>query len=198
MDMQRGPFRQDTHANTRCLYPSFNTTAVWGGCGESNAHFLCRFLTFLFYMRNKLKTDTHNRKKWVSRWPKITMRVKRKRGCEHISLKKIWKWDQSGERCGTKGKTALLSFSWVPFYLTKKQLPQTNVRWDGYLWLIPTGGFKIRRKAACYVERHVFHVLETYQEKKKNFFWVYKAKLRKAPIRSFHEITPRNLIFFPH
>ncbi len=104
-----------THANMLSLtwhtckhmYASFNTTAVLGGCAEEIAYFLLPFLLFGGFClvcvrgwKQAHKNREAETEKWIRRWPKITIRMKRKRGCvstAHSRFASNWMKDHREE-----------------------------------------------------------------------------------------------------
>lgn len=78
-------------------------------------------LLFLSCMCERLKTE-----KWICRWPKITIRMKRKRGCVcpllQVTEWRITEWKVEQRARKTRQQSCYIKFLLGPFHLTKPSL----------------------------------------------------------------------------
>lgn len=81
--LARIPSGTDWQANTRCLYASFNTTAVLGGCAEDvliSSSRSCCLVVLVVHVWEAKKNQTRTTERLKPR-NRLTIRLKRRRGC---------------------------------------------------------------------------------------------------------------------
>lgn len=111
------------------LYASFNATAVLGGCAELPPRVLAASVLHVW----QAQADAHNSEpeteKWICRWPKITIRMKRKRGCVSnppSCFEQNWMEDEKENGREGKGNSLVLFQSLLGlFHLTKASALQS-------------------------------------------------------------------------